>query len=191
MRIVFCGVGAVGSTAAVLCRTLGADLAFVDCDRVESKNLLSQAFVKASVGKNKAEALKLQMATLHGVKADAFPVRLVEANVSALCGTADLVVDCFDNAASRTVLQGWALTQGRPLVHAALAADGTFGLVRWTERFSPDAEDQPGQATCEAGEHLPMIGLLAGALARIVQDFALRGTKRDVMVGLHAVTPTS
>jgi tRNA A37 threonylcarbamoyladenosine dehydratase len=52
MRIVFCGVGAVGSTAAMLCRTLEAQLAFVDFDRVESKNLLSQAFVKASVGKN-------------------------------------------------------------------------------------------------------------------------------------------
>ena len=60
MRIVFCGVGAIGSTAAVLCRNLEASLVFVDFDRVESKNLLAQAYVKPSVGKNKAEALKLQ-----------------------------------------------------------------------------------------------------------------------------------
>jgi len=66
MRIVFCGVGALGSTAAVLCRNLDASLVFVDFDRVESKNLLAQAYVKQSVGKNKAEALKLQLLNFHG-----------------------------------------------------------------------------------------------------------------------------
>ena len=53
MRIVFCGVGALGSLTALLCRNLDAALAFVDFDRVESKNLLSQAFVKQSVGKTR------------------------------------------------------------------------------------------------------------------------------------------
>lgn len=162
-------------------------MAFVDFDRVESKNLLAQAFVKASLGKNKAEALRLQLNTFFGVKADAFPVRLVAENVEALCGSADLVVDCFDNAASRRVLQSWARSAGRSLVHAGLSADGTFALVRWDERFEPDDEDQQGQATCEGGEHLPMIGLLSGALARVIQDFIHDGAKRDLMVSLRGV----
>ena len=105
MRIVFCGVGALGSAAAVLCRNLPAQIAFVDFDRVESKNLLAQAFVKASVGRNKAEALKLQLLNFHDVKAEAFGVRLSPDNVEVLCGQADLVVDCFDNHRSRAVLQ--------------------------------------------------------------------------------------
>jgi hypothetical protein len=191
MRVVFCGVGALGSTTVMLCRSLGVDLALVDGDRVESKNLPAQAFVKASVGKNKAEALKLQLGTFHGVKAEAFPVRMVAANVEALCSNAGLLVDCFDNAASRELLQGWARQRGVPLVHAALSGDGTFGLVRWTERFVADSEDQPGQATCEGGDHLPLIGVLSGTLARIVQDFVRTGTKRDAMIGLHGVTPTA
>src|SRR5690349_10658494 len=145
MRIVFCGVGAIGSTAAVLCRNLEATLVFIDFDRVESKNLLAQAFVKQSVGKNKADALKAQLLNFHGVKAEAFGVRLTEQNVEALCGAADLIVDCFDNAASRTVVSTFARAQGKALVHAALAGDGTFGLIRWDERFTPDAEDQQGQ----------------------------------------------
>jgi hypothetical protein len=190
MRIVFCGVGALGSSAAMLCRGLGAELSFVDFDRVESKNLFAQAFVKASLGKNKAEALKLQLATFYGIRSEAYPVRLVESNVEALCGAADLVVDSFDNAAGRRVLQSWARSRSRPLVHAALSADGSFGLVRWTERFVPDPEDEAGQATCEAGEHLPMVGVMAGTLARIIQDFARAGQRRDAMVGLLAVTPT-
>ena len=61
--------------------------------------------------------------------------------------------------------------------------------MRWDERFAPDAEDQAVQATCEGGEHLPLIGLLGAALARTIQDFRKGGTRRDCMVGLAAVTP--
>jgi hypothetical protein len=191
MRILFCGVGAIGSTAAVLCRNLEATLAFIDFDRVESKNLLAQAYVKPSVGKNKAEALKLQLLNLHGVKAESFGVRLTRDNVEALCGGGDLLVDCFDNRDSRLLLSDYARKAGKPLVHGAVSADGTFGLVRWDERFVPDAEDTAGQATCEGGAHLPLLGLLAATLARAVQDFVKHGVKRDALVNLTAVIPTA
>jgi molybdopterin/thiamine biosynthesis adenylyltransferase len=191
MRILFCGVGAIGSSAAVLCRNLEATLAFIDFDRVESKNLLAQAYVKPSVGKNKAEALKLQLLNLHGVKSESFGVRLTRDNVEALCGGGDLLVDCFDNQASRQLLSDYARKAGKPLVHGAVSADGTFGLVRWDERFTPDAEDTAGQATCEGGAHLPLLGLLAATLARTVQDFVKHGVKRDALVNLSAVIPTA
>lgn len=191
MRIVICGVGALGSTTAVLCRNLEATLAFVDFDKVESKNLLAQAFVKQSMGKNKAEALKAQLLNFHGVKTESFGVRLSKDNVETLCGGADLIVDCFDNAASRAVLSQWARAGGRALLHAAVSGDGTFGLVRWDERFTPDAEDHAGQPTCEGGEHLPLLGLLCATLARTIQDFVKGGVRRDSMVSLSAVTPTT
>lgn len=190
-RIVFCGVGALGSNAVVLCRNLEAQLVLVDFDRVESKNCLSQAFVKPSVGKNKAEALKLQLANFWGVKAEAFGVRVTEDNVATLCGTSDLVVDAFDNAKSRRLLSTWARSAEKPLVHAAVSADGAFGLVRWEERFAADEEGAPGQATCEGGEHLPLIALVAATLARTVQDFVVKGEKRDAMVSLSGVTVTA
>jgi len=188
VRIVFCGVGAIGSTAATLCRNVGAELALVDFDRVETKNLAAQAFVKQSVGRNKAEALRLQLLNFSGVVAEAFPVRLDATNVEALCRGADLAVDCFDNAASRRVLSAHAQVSGLPLVHAALSADGSFGIVRWDERFRPDEEDEPGQATCEGGEHLPFIGLLAAVVARVVQDFVVHGQRRDVLVTLSGAS---
>lgn len=191
MRIVFCGVGALGSTAALFCRNLEATLCFVDFDRVESKNVLAQAYVKQSIGKNKAEALKLQFQNFFGVKPEAFGVRLTADNAEALCGGADLLVDCFDNKASRELLSAFARKAGKPLVHAAVSGDGTFGIVRWDERFVPDAEDQAGQATCEGGEHLPLIGLLSTTLARAIQDFLKSGARRDAMVSLNAVTPTA
>ncbi len=190
MRIVFCGIGALGSTAVVLCRNLEASMRLVDFDRVESKNLLAQAFVKQSVGKNKADALRLQLSNFHGVKVESRGVRVVADNCDALLGDADLLIDCFDNAASRELLSSYARRADKPLVHAAISADGTFGIVRWDERFIADAEDEEGQATCEGGEHLPLIGQVASTLARTIQDFVKSGTRRDSMVSLNAVQPT-
>jgi molybdopterin-synthase adenylyltransferase len=188
MKLVFCGVGALGSTAAVLCRSLGAELRLVDFDRVESKNLSAQAFVKQSLGKNKAEALKLQLWNFWAVKAEAMPVRVGADNVAQVCDGGDLIIDCFDNQASRQVLSTHARAAGLPLVHAALSADGRFGMVRWDEHFTADAEGAAGQATCEGGEHLPFIGLLAAALARTIQDFLARSERRGAMVSLSGIT---
>ena len=189
-RVVFCGVGALGSTAVLFIRNLDAELRLVDFDRVESKNLAAQWFVKQSVGKNKAEAVRLQLANFYGHKAEAMGVRLGANNAAQLLGGCDLAVDCFDNQDSRLALSAAAREAGVPLVHAALAADGTFGLVRWDERFTPDREDAEGQATCEGGEHLPVIGLLATTLARTIQDFLKNGARADSMVSLSGVVRT-
>jgi hypothetical protein len=182
MRILFCGVGALGSTAATLCRNLPATLAFADFDRVESKNLLAQAYTRQAVGKNKAEALRLQLRTFYGIDAQAYPVRLAADNIATVAAGADLLVDCLDNLAGRRVVIDHAERTGTPSVHAGLAGDASVGLIRWRERFTPDAEDEPGQATCEGGEHLPFIGLLAATLAGIVADYVREKACRDALV---------
>ena len=191
MRIVICGVGALGSTAVLFIRNLDAELRLIDFDRVESKNLAAQWFVKQSVGKNKAESIRLQLANFYGGKAEALGVRLGANNTEQLLAGADLAVDCFDNADSRIVLSEACRARTLPLLHGALAADGTFGMVRWDERFTADREDAVGQATCEGGEHLPMIGLVGATLARAIQDFVKDGQKHDYLVSLSGVTRTT
>lgn len=186
-RLVFAGVGAIGSHAAWLCRNLEARLVFVDFDRVESKNLASQVYVKSSIGKNKADALKLQLLNFHSVQAEAFGVRLGPENVETLLAGADLVVDAFDNAKSRVVVSEHARKAGLALVHAGISGDGTFGMVRWDEGFTPDAEDHEGQATCEGGVHLPLLGVLGATLSRVVQEFLSSGEKHDALVSLRGV----
>jgi molybdopterin-synthase adenylyltransferase len=192
MRIVICGVGALGSTAVLFIRNVEAELRLVDFDRVESKNLQAQWFVKQSVGKPKADSVRLQLVNFYGHKtAEALNVRLAATNTDQLLAGVDLVVDCFDNADSRIVLADACRAKQLPLLHGALAADGTFGMVRWDERFTPDREGAVGQATCEGGEHLPMIGLVGATLARAIQDFVKDGAKHDYLVSLSGVTRTS
>jgi len=190
MRILFCGAGALGSHAILLCRNLEAELRVIDFDRVESKNLAAQWYVKQSVGKHKAEAVRLQLANFYGVKAEGIVVRLGPTNAAQLLAGCELAVDCFDNADSRQVLAAAARASGIPLVHGALAGDGTFGLVRWDERFVADREDAPGQPTCEGGQHLPIIGLTAATLARAIAGFVGSGAQRDYAVSLSGVACT-
>ena len=190
-RIAICGIGALGSTAVQYLRNVDAELRLIDFDRVESKNLSAQWFVKQSLGKNKAEAARLQLANFYGVKAEAMGVRLRADNAAQLLADCVLAVDCFDNADSRIALSEAARAAALPLVHAALAADGTFGLVRWDARFTADREDVEGQATCEGGEHLPMIGLVGATLARAIQDFLGSAEQRDFMISLSGVMRTA
>ncbi len=189
-RVFVCGVGALGSNAVVAMRNLEATLVLIDGDRVESKNLLAQAYVKGSVGKLKADALKLQLANFYGLKVETHAVRVAATNIDTLLTGAHLLVDAFDNAASRRLLSAYAREHTVPLVHAGVSGDGTFGLVRWDERFVPDEETTEGEATCEGGAHLPMISAIASQLALVVQDFLTDGIRRDVMVARDAVLKT-
>ena len=171
MKIVFCGGGALGSHALFLARDLEHELAVVDFDRVETKNLASQWFVKQMIGKNKAAALKLQLFNFYGVKLEDFPVRLCDQNVDALLAPAGLIVECFDNAESRRIVQDYVRAQSKPCVHAGLAANGEFGVVRWDKDFTLEEESEPGQPTCEGRGFLPLILRVTTALVASVQFF--------------------
>ena len=171
MKILFCGGGALGSHALFLARDLQHDLAVVDFDRVETKNLASQWFVKQMIGKNKATALKMQLLNFYDVKIHDYTVRLIALNRDTILNDAGLVVDCFDNAESRHVVQSYVRATQKPCIHAGLAANGEFGVVRWDQHFTIDEEGVPGQATCEGRGFLPLILRVSSSLVASIQFF--------------------
>lgn len=183
------GVGALGSHVVQFLRN-EAKIAVVDFDRVESKNLLSQFCGKTGVGKSKVEATKQLMNFLFGTYVTGFPHKLVENNVRAILGGADLIVDCLDNGAGRRVVQAHARANDVPCLHGALAADGGFGRVCWDQNFRIDQEGGPGQATCEGGEHLPFVAIVAAFIARAAQGYLRDGTRRGFEVSPWAVIST-
>jgi len=171
MKILFCGGGALGSHAMFLARDLEHELAVIDFDRVETKNLASQWFINQMAGKNKATALKTQLLNFYGVKVQDYTVKLTSLNADTILGAADLVVDCFDNAESRKVVQDFARARQKACVHAGLAANGEFGVVRWDKDFVIDHEDAAGQATCEGRGFLPVILRVSSSLVASIQWF--------------------
>lgn len=203
-HITVVGVGALGSHFVQFARSIpGAEFTLVDFDRTEAKNTLSQFHGKPGVGKLKVEALKGTLQFLWGMRVSVYPQKLDAANAEELLGRADLVVDALDNAEGRRVVQRWARernaraqlrARGQALpaalvpvevLHGALApaAEG-FGQVVWDERFTPE-DGAPGgaQATCQAGEALPFIGVVASYMALSAQAWLERGQKTNWQIG--------
>jgi len=178
------GIGALGSHVVQFLRS-EREVRFkvIDHDRVERKNTVSQFHGARMVGKTKVLALNQTMQMLWGVKLTVIPHKLASANVEQLLGDADLLVDCLDNGAARRLVQSYASRTSTPCLHGALAADGAFGRVLWSESFTIDDEPAEGAATCEDGEHLPFIVTVAAYMARAVQVF-LR-TERRLSFNIH------
>ena len=174
MKILFCGGGALGSHALLLARDIVRDqeVSVIDFDRVKTRNLASQWFVKQMVGKPKATALKLQLLNFYGVALDrVHTVKLTKLNAEPLLRDFDLLVDCFDNAAARELVQRHARVHDVSCIHAGLAANGEFAAIRWDADFVIDAEDVPGQPTCEGDGFLPVIASACAALVQSLQAF--------------------
>lgn len=175
--IVIVGVGALGSHAVQFLRNVDATLRVVDFDRVEQRNVMAQFHGKPSVGKAKVQSLQQVMNFLFARKVEVIPHKLVENNAKEVLGSADLVVDCLDNGDGRRVIQGFVRASKVPCLHGALAADGSFGSIIWDEQFVID--EATGTAkTCEDGEHLPFIVLVAAYLAQSAQGF-LKYSRRE------------
>ena len=182
MRVVIVGAGALGSHVVQFLRNVECDLVVVDPDRVEAKNLANQFHGKPGTGKLKVAALSQAMLFLYGKVVASNPHKLVEDNVAAILGKADLVVDCLDNYAGRKLVQDFVRYKAIPCLHGALAADGQYGRVVWDSAFIIDAEAKAGEPTCHGGDHLPFIALVSAYLSRAAQEFIATGKKRGYEV---------
>lgn len=184
--IIIVGVGALGSNVALALRSRAEELVFVDFDRVESKNTLSQFHARSSIGQNKAQALAKAFLGLFDRRATtAISHKLTSDNVEAviIARKPALVVDCTDNFEARDLIQRACLRSQIPALHASVSVDGTFGRVMWAESFVADRE-RPGVATCEDGAHLPFYSMLAGVTAQTVKTFLDQKRKDSFHVGL-------
>ncbi|MHB2015874.1 MAG: ThiF family adenylyltransferase, partial [Candidatus Xenobia bacterium] len=141
-RITVCGAGALGANLVeTLARCGGAKLAVIDRDRVEERNLSTQPWYRTDVGAAKAKILANSLYRALNVKVEAMVDELTPANATKLLRGSDVVVDAFDNSASRQAVKDAAAALAQPCLHAGLAAG--YGEVMWSEvyRVPSDAND--------------------------------------------------
>lgn len=173
--VLICGVGALGSHVAMALRNHPGGLHLLDMDRVESKNAQNQVYPKGAAGKLKADTLRQVLLANHGVTARAYTVELTDFNAAKII-TSDLglVLDCFDNYASRALAARQAGAVGVPVLHAGISADASAGLVTWT---LPEDRETPGVATCTDPSVLPAHTLVAALAGRAAMAFLARGER--------------
>jgi molybdopterin/thiamine biosynthesis adenylyltransferase len=134
LRVTLCGVGAVGSNLADnLVRQGVSNLRAIDKDRVEEHNVSTQAYGESDVGVWKVEALRNRLFRVAGVEIEPVRKELTAQNARQLLGDCDLVIDAFDNSASRRLVQETVRASGVPCLHVGLYAD--YAEVVWDEAY--------------------------------------------------------
>ncbi|MGA3316252.1 MAG: ThiF family adenylyltransferase [Candidatus Korobacteraceae bacterium] len=126
-RIALVGCGATGSAvASLLCRAGVGALRIVDRDYVEPSNLQRQVLFDEA---DAAESLPKAIAAARKIKAfnseiavEPHAADLTPANVEALLGEVDLILDGTDNFETRYLINDFAIWKNLPWIYAAAVA---------------------------------------------------------------------
>jgi molybdopterin/thiamine biosynthesis adenylyltransferase len=175
-RTTLCGAGALGSHLADnLARQGFGPLCVIDRDRVEEHNVSTQLYGESDVGAWKVEVLRNKLFRAAGAEVEAVAKELTERNARSLLKDAALVVDTFDNSASRRLVQEECRARPKPCLHVGLFAD--YCEVVWDEQYRV-----PNDAAGDVCDY-PLarnLVLLAVALAsETLVRFVLDGTRQN------------
>lgn len=181
-RVYICGAGALGANITeTLARCGFKALRVIDRDRVEERNLSTQPWHRSDIGAQKAKILANTLYRAVGATVEWKTETLDASNVEKLVSGADLVVDTFDNSASRRAVAEYAARSGRPCLHAGMAAG--FAEVIWNEayRIPSDANDD----VCDYPLARNLVMLTVAIACESVISFAATGERRSFTVTLR------
>ena len=130
--VTVCGAGALGANITEsLARSGFARLRVIDRDRVEERNLSTQPYHRADVGAHKAKILANSLYRALGVRVESHAEELTPRNAGRLLE--GLVVDAFDNSASRQAVRDACAEMGLACLHAGLAEG--YAEVVWDPHY--------------------------------------------------------
>lgn len=133
-KVTVCGAGALGANLVEsLARQGFAAIKVIDRDRIEERNLSTQPYYATDVGAFKAKILANSLYRALGVKVEARGEELTVTNAAKLLQDSQLVVDTFDNSASRRAVKDYCDAANLPCLHAGLA--NGYAEVVWNDIY--------------------------------------------------------
>jgi len=180
-QVLVIGAGGLGSPVAMYLGTAGVGrLTIVDDDTVELTNLQRQiAHSMARLGHAKVDSAAATVQAINPeVQVVALRERVDAARLDDLVATADLVIDCCDNFATRQAVNAACVRHARPLVSgAAIGFDGQVSVYVTDRRDTRDADHPcyacifPPEAAFEEarcatmGVFAPLVGIIGSVQA--------------------------
>jgi molybdopterin/thiamine biosynthesis adenylyltransferase len=181
-HLTICGAGALGSHLAdSLARQGFRQLRVIDRDRVEEHNVSTQLYGESDVGAWKVEVLRQRLFRATGVEIEAVRKELGERSARTLLQEGGLVLDTFDNSASRRLVQEQCRALHLPCLHIGLYAD--YGEVIWDEQYRVP-QDVAGDV-CDYPLARNLILLAVAVASETIIRFALAGERKDLSVTLR------
>lgn len=175
-RVLVIGAGGLGSPAAMYLAAAGVGtLVLADGDTVDLTNLQRQILHSAeSVGRLKVESGR---DTLHRLnphaRIEVIPVRLQGDDLDAQIASADVVLDCCDNFATRHAVNRACVKHRKPLVSgAAIRFDGQVSVFDLRNAASPcyhclfpEGEELEEVRCAVMGVFAPLVGIIGATQA--------------------------
>jgi len=181
-HVVICGAGAVGSNVTEHLARIGArTISVIDDDRVEEHNLSTQLYGESDIGLFKVEALRNHCFRAVGCELQPIRKRLDSASAPKLLKEADLIIDGFDNAASRRAVQDAVRKLDKPCLHVGLAAD--YAEAIWDTQYRVPS-DVPGDV-CDYPLARTIVALAAAVACDLVLRFLEDGRQENWSITLR------
>lgn len=173
--ITICGCGTNGSNLLeTLARQGFSKLRSIDMDRVEEHNLGPQIFEVKDIGVLKVTAAQNRIYRAVGLEIDAESKEIKEGTIKKLLKGSDLVVDCFDNRASRQLLQNHCHANKMPLLHTGVTGD--YGEVVWDAEYMMPSDE--GEDNCDYPLARNLAMLVVTAASEEILNFCLESSPR-------------
>ena len=181
-RLTICGAGALGSQLADnLARQGFRQMRVIDRDRVEEHNVSTQLYGESEVGAWKVEVLRQRLFRATGVEIEALRKDLTDRTAKSLLQDGGLIIDTFDNSASRRLVQEQCRALASPCLHVGLFAD--YGEIIWDPHYRVP-QDVAGDV-CDYPLARNLVLLVVAIASEMVVRFALAGIQEDYSVTLR------
>lgn len=185
--IIVCGAGAVGGNLVeALVRSGFQHLTVIDMDRVEEHNLSTQPYEKSDVGALKAKMLANRLYRALGASVCAKAVELTAGNAKKLL-SGGLVVDAFDNSASRELVRAHAEEFRLECLHVGLASD--YAEVIWNETYRVPSDENADVCDYPLARNLVMLAVSVAAETIVELVASRRKQSHTITLRDFAISP--
>ena len=172
-RIGIAGAGGLGSNCALhLVRAGVLHLVVADFDVVTESNLNRQFFFRDQIGQKKVAALKANLLRIEpSADIQAVDAKLNAESTLRLFADCDIVVEAFDDVASKAMILSTLMPSGRRLVTASgLAGWGRSNALRVRKLGTKIVAVGDGETGVDAdvAPHSPRVGIAAAMQANAV-----------------------
>ena len=157
----------------------------IDRDRVEERNVSTQVYGQEDVGAFKVDVLRGRLFRATGIEIEAVQKELSPRTVRKFLLRGGIVIDTFDNSASRGLVSEHCRQTGLSCLHAGLFAD--YGEVIWDENYRIPGD--AGEDVCDYPLARNLVLLTATVAAETLVRFVLTGDRqnRSITLGDFAI----
>lgn len=179
-KITVCGAGALGSNFIhEIVRQGARTIKAIDFDRVEEHNISTQMYGYSHIGQLKTRSIQSLIWMLFNLQIRIYSRELTYRNTEQELKGSDLVVDTFDNAASRNLVINTCKRLDIPCLHLGMSEDGHYGNAIWSMVHYHDGQSRFNDP-CEVPATRNLISITVAMGCELVMEYVREGESSDM-----------